>query len=50
MLTSFNGEQLDGTIAGYCRAAEGLQSGDTVDVEAIARPGAAPQPLSLEMD
>ena len=50
LLTSFNGEQLDGTIAGYCRAAEGLQSGDSVDAEAIVRPGGAPRALSLEMD
>ena len=50
LLTAFNGIQLDGTIAGFCDAAEGVESGDIVDAEAIVRPGGAPQPLTLEMD
>ena len=45
LLTALNGEALDGTIAGYCRATEGLESGDTVDAEAIVKPGGAPRAL-----
>jgi 2-alkenal reductase len=50
LLTSFNGRALDGTLAGYCRAAEGLESGDAVDAEAIVSPGGAPRAISLEME
>ena len=50
LLTSVNGRALDGTIAGYCSATEGTESGDTVDVEAIVKPGGAPRALRLEMD
>ena len=50
LMTALNGAPLDGTIAGYCRATEGLESGDTVDVEAIVKPGGAPRALALEMD
>jgi hypothetical protein len=50
LLTAFNGSALDGTIAGYCTAAEGVESGDTVDVEAVVAPGGTPQPLTIEMD
>jgi 2-alkenal reductase len=50
LLTSLGGRGLDGTIAGYCRAAEGLESGDTVDAEAIVRPGGSPRAISIEMD
>jgi S1-C subfamily serine protease len=50
LLTAFNGIPLDGTIAGYCDAAEGVESGDIVDAEAVVTPGGAPQPLTLEMD
>ena len=50
LLTSLNGEAMDGTIAGYCAATEGLESGDDVDAEAIVRPGGAPRAISLEMD
>jgi S1-C subfamily serine protease len=49
-LTSLNGRNLDGTIAGYCKATEGVESGDKVDAEAIVKPGAAPRAVSLEMD
>ncbi len=50
LLTAFNGTPLDGTIAGYCSAAEGVESGDTVEVEAVVAPGGAPRPLTVEMD
>jgi S1-C subfamily serine protease len=50
LLTAVNGESLDGTIAGYCSATEGVESGDTVDAEAIVKPGGAPRALQLEMD
>jgi 2-alkenal reductase len=50
LLTAVNGESLDGTIAGYCTAMEGTESGDTVDAEAIVKPGGAPRALQLEMD
>jgi S1-C subfamily serine protease len=50
LLTSLDGEVMDGTIATYCRAAEGIESGDTVDAEAIVKPGAAPRAVRLEMD
>ena len=50
LLTSLNGEQLDGTIADYCRVTEGLESGDMVEAEAITRPGLAPRAIALEMD
>ena len=50
LLTSLNGEAMDGTIARYCAATEGLESGDEVDAEAIVRPGGAPRVVSLEMD
>jgi 2-alkenal reductase len=50
LLTSLNGAALDGTIAGYCRAVEGLESGDSVDAEAVVKPGGLPRALSLEMD
>ncbi len=50
LLTSFNGRALDGTLAGYCRAAEGVESGDSVDAEVIVAPGGAPRRVSLEME
>ena len=50
LLTTLNGFELDGTIAGYCTAVDGLESGDTVDAEAIVAPGGAPRALTLEMD
>ena len=50
LLTSLNGEQLDGTIVGYCRAVEGIQSGETIDAEAIVKPGGAPKVIAIEMD
>jgi S1-C subfamily serine protease len=50
LLTSFNGMALDGTLAGYCGAAEGVESGDKVRAEAVVAPGGAPRPLTLEMD
>ena len=50
LLTAFNGVPLDGTIAGYCSAAEGVESGDTVDAEAVVAPGGAPRALTVEMD
>ena len=50
LLTSLNGEAMDGTIAGYCDATEGLESGDEVDAEAVVRPGRAPRAISLELD
>ena len=50
LLTSLNGEAMDGTIARYCAATEGLESGDDVDAEAIVGPGGAPRVISLEMD
>jgi S1-C subfamily serine protease len=50
LLTALNGEPLDGTIAGYCRATEGVESGDTVDAEAIVKPGGSPRTLPLEME
>ena len=43
LLTSFNGRALDGTVAGYCSAAEGLESGDAVDAEAVVAPGGVPR-------
>jgi S1-C subfamily serine protease len=49
LLTAFNGSPLDGTIAGYCTAAEGVESGDMVEVEAVVVPGGAPQVLTIEM-
>jgi S1-C subfamily serine protease len=50
LLTSFNGAPLDGTLAGFCSAAEGLESGDTATAEAVVAPGGSPRPLSIEMD
>jgi len=50
LLTSFNGRALDGTLAGYCRAAKGLESGDSVDAKAIVAPGGAPKRVTLEME
>jgi S1-C subfamily serine protease len=50
LLTSLDGEQLDGTIAGYCRAARNAESGDDVELEAIVTPGGAPEPVVVEMD
>jgi S1-C subfamily serine protease len=50
LLTSFNGRALDGTLAGYCRAAKGLESGDSVDAEVIVAPGGAPKRISLDME
>ena len=50
LLTSLNGKPLDGTLAGYCSAAEGVESGDEVSAEAVVAPGGAPRPLTLEMD
>ena len=50
LLTSLDGQALDGTIAGYCRVTEGLDSGDAVDAEAIVRPGGAPRALPLKME
>ena len=50
LLTAFEGVPLDGTIANYCSAAEGVESGDTVEVEAVVAPGGAPKVLTVEMD
>jgi S1-C subfamily serine protease len=50
LLTTFNGAPLDGTIAAYCAAAEGLESGDTVDAQAVVAPGGQPRTLTVEMD
>ena len=50
LLTTVNGFPLDGTIADYCSAVEGVESGDTVDAEAVVSPGGTPRPLRLEMD
>jgi hypothetical protein len=50
LLTRLNGSPLDGTIAGYCSAVEGTETGDTVDAEAVVAPGGAPRALTVEMD
>jgi serine protease Do len=50
LLTTVNGFPMDGTIADYCSAVEGLQSGDNVDAEAVVSPGDKPRALTLEMD
>jgi S1-C subfamily serine protease len=50
LLTSLDDQPLDGTIAGYCRATEGVGSGDQISGEAIVKPGGAPQLVSLQMD
>jgi S1-C subfamily serine protease len=50
LLTTLNGTALDGTIANYCTAVEGVESGERVDAEAVIAPGGAPRSLTLEMD
>jgi hypothetical protein len=50
LLTALNGQPLDGSIAGYCEAMKGTESGDTVEAEAIVKPGGAPQVLQVELD
>jgi len=50
LLTSLNGAALSGTIANYCRAAEGIPSGSLVDAQAIGKPGTPPQRISIEME
>lgn len=39
LLVSVNGQQLDGTLASYCKAAGSVQSGATAQLGLIARPG-----------
>ncbi|HYH58296.1 MAG TPA: trypsin-like peptidase domain-containing protein [Thermoleophilaceae bacterium] len=50
LLTTLNGTALDGTIAGYCAAVEGLESGDSVEAEVIVSARGAPRAITLELD
>jgi S1-C subfamily serine protease/pSer/pThr/pTyr-binding forkhead associated (FHA) protein len=50
LLTALNDQPLDGTIADYCRAMEGTDSGEVVEVEAVVEPGGAPKVLEVELD
>jgi C-terminal processing protease CtpA/Prc len=49
VLTEVDGEELDGTMPGYCDATSGRTTGDEVDVTVVpATRGGRPKRISLE--
>ena len=49
LITSIDGRQMTGRMTTYCEELGAKQSGDDVDLEVVAKPGARPRGLALEL-
>ena len=50
LITAVGGRRVGSSLAGYCEAVSGVESGESRDVTVIAGPGGGEQTVSVEFD
>ena len=50
LLTAIDGKRVRSSLASYCRAVGGVQSGDELELTVFVGPGRKPQTVSVEFD